>query len=79
MLRRNYAMAVIGLLLLLAGCSDDNAPTTAPRSAGRAPALATTTTHTQHKALTARADFGDIDQFRLRGDGYFRLCSRADE
>lgn len=62
MLRRNYAMAVIGLLLLLAGCSDDNAPTTAPRSAGRAPALATTTTHTQHKALTARADFGDIDQ-----------------
>lgn len=66
MLRRNYAMAVIGLLLLLAGCSDDNAPTTAPRagppSAGRVPALATTTSHTQHKGLTARADFGGIDQ-----------------
>jgi hypothetical protein len=66
MLKRYYAMAVIGLLLLLSGCSNDNAPTTAPgagpRSAGRAPALATTTTHTQHKALTARADFSDIDE-----------------
>ena len=66
MLSRHHLIATIGLALMLAGCSDDDSPTTAPMggqsSRPGVPALATTSSHSQLKGLTARADFTTVDQ-----------------
>lgn len=66
MLRRNHLIAAIGISLMLAGCSDEDSPSTAPRSAQALtpglPAPAMTTPHTQLKGLTASAEFIDIDE-----------------
>ena len=66
MLPRHHLIAAMIASLMLAACSDDDSPTTAPMggrpSRAGVPALATTSSHSQLKGLTARADFTTVDQ-----------------